>query len=152
MSNFQDAVFSDEQINVFIKNGIPAELNDHVDVRKRLARFRINEIRDQRIFAGIIFKEKRFQTDSEAQRNITGAVVSITALPESVQAGYVQQWIAMDNSIVEFSVAEFVQFGQVVGKHVATHKLQASTFKQRLENAESVEAAQAIVAEYLAAA
>lgn len=125
---------------------ISAEFEQH----KQAARVEINRMRDTRICAGVEFPADSgvmFDSDDAAQKNINGAV-TMCMIAQSSGTAFEQDWIAQDNRVITLDAAGVIGLGVTVGKHVGLHKLQANTYKNRIDTATDTDAVQFFVDEY----
>ena len=93
-----------------------------------------------------------YDANEAAKVNIGGAVTTFLALSGMGQGDdFSQDWIAVDDSTHALNGAKIVELGMMVGSSISEIMVTANLSKVALAAAESIEAAEAIVADYKAA-
>ncbi|ELZ8939020.1 DUF4376 domain-containing protein, partial [Campylobacter coli] len=91
---------------------------------------------------GFLFQEKIYQSSNEDQLRINGAVTNALVNPNLVSH---IEWIALDNTITNFSVDEFKIFASSMAYFVQETIFKASALKEKARNAQSKEELDLIV-------
>lgn len=98
----------------------------------------VNQERNKRVNAGFTWNGKEFQSDSNSRENISGAATSATAYivnggsPDEI---YWQSpdtpfiWLATDNTSVQMTPVEVIDFGNTALAHKKAHIFAARTLK-----------------------
>lgn len=121
-----------------------AVINKELEIYKRVLLDKINAICNQRIDAGVMFAGKLFDSDTEAQLNVTGTAVQA----QLIGANFSIDWIAYDNSIATLDARGIAGLGIAIGQHKTAKKIEANTYKMQILAAETTEQAQAALDAY----
>ena len=86
------------------------------------------------------YKGKIYQIDESSKVNINGKISAIL-LSQNTEAPIQNvNWIAKDNSITQFTTAEFLAFSQAVANHIETILFKNDELRTAINKAKSLEA------------
>lgn len=150
-------VYSDDLLSG-VDGFYPAQSKERVDAAvltqyKTDQRAAINAARTQKIEAATVELDGViYDANETAKVNISGAVTTFLAMSGLGKGDqFKQPWIAVDDSVNELDGAKIVELGMLVGSKISSIMAEANVAKVALEAAESVAAADAVVAGYYAA-
>lgn len=90
------------------------------------------------------YKGKVYQIDESSKTNINGKISAIL-LSQNTESPITQvNWIAKDNTITEFSTADFLAFSQAVANHIESVLFKHDELRTRVNSASSIDEIKAI--------
>lgn len=90
------------------------------------------------------YKDKIYQIDERSKTNINGKISDILLSQNIKKPIESVAWIAKDNSITQFSTAEFLAFSQAIASYIETILFENDALRTAINNAETLEALNAI--------
>ena len=126
----------------------PAELAQQLSVKKNELIAIINAERDKRIAGTVQYLGSVFDTDRDAQQNITGAAV-LAQLALAQGAAFNIDWVTYSNDPIALDAMGVIELGQVVAQHKSAKIIEARNYKDAILNAATAEVAQAVFNEYM---
>ena len=132
----------DEEANTYY---IDYELRDvSLDVAKAIKLNELAEIKSDKL-ASFEFKGKIYQIDDNSKININGKISAILLSQNSEAPIQNVAWIAKDNSITQFSTAEFLAFSQAIASYIDTILFKNDQLRTAINKAKNLEALNKIV-------
>lgn len=116
---------------------------------KQMTIKQINTERDKRIANGIEINGATFDTDTNAQQNVTGAAL-LASIAMSQNMPYTVDWVTHSNTVVTLDAQQVIGLGMAIAQHKSANIIEARNAKDAVLNASSIEAAQAALDDYLA--
>lgn len=90
------------------------------------------------------YKGRIYQIDESSKTNINGKISAIL-LSQNTEAPIQNvSWIAKDNTITEFSTADFLAFSQAVANHIESVLFKHDELRTRVNSASSIDEIKAI--------
>lgn len=90
------------------------------------------------------YQDKVYQIDDSSKTNMNGKISAIL-LSQNTEAPITQvNWIAKDNTITQFSTAEFLAFSQAVASYIESVLFKNDGLRTRVNNASSIDEIKAI--------
>ena len=113
--------------------------NDDLEIQRFIKLEKLKNIKDSKL-SEFSYQDKIYQIDESSKVNINGKISAIL-LSQNTEAPIKNvNWIAKDNSITEFSTAEFLAFSQAVANHIETILFKNDQLRTAINNAKSLEA------------
>lgn len=85
------------------------------------------------------YKGKIYQIDESSKTNINGKISAIL-LSQNTESPIIQvNWIAKDNTITEFSTAEFLAFSQEIANYIESVLFKHDELRTRVNSASSID-------------
>ena len=132
----------DEEANTYY---IDYELRDvSLDVAKAIKLEELAEIKAEKL-ASFEFKGKIYQIDESSKININGKISAILLSQNTEKPIQSVAWIAKDNSITQFSTAEFLAFSQAIASYIESVLFKHDELRTSINKAKSLEALNKIV-------
>ena len=132
----------DEETNTYY---IDYELRDvSLDVAKTIKLNELAELKSEKL-ASFEFKGKIYQIDDNSKININGKISAILLSQNTERPIKNVAWIAKDNTITEFSTAEFLAFSQAIASYIETILFKNDQLRTAINKAKSLEALNKIV-------
>ena len=132
----------DEEANTYY---IDYELRDvSLESGKAIKLNELAEIKSEKL-ASFEFKGKIYQIDESSKVNINGKISAIL-LSQNTEAPIKSvNWIAKDNTITQFSTAEFLAFSQAIASYIETILFKNDQLRTAINKTKSLEALNKIV-------
>ena len=90
------------------------------------------------------YQDKIYQIDESSKVNINGKISAIL-LSQNTESPITQvNWIAKDNSITQFSTAEFLLFSQAIANYIESVLFKHDELRTRVNSASSIDEIKAI--------
>ena len=86
------------------------------------------------------YQDKIYQIDESSKTNINGKISAILLSQNTEKPIQSVAWIAKDNSITQFSTAEFLAFSQAIASYIETILFKNDTLRTAINKAKSLEA------------
>ena len=127
----------DEEANTYY---IDYELRDvSLDVAKTIKLIELAEIKSEKL-ASFEFKGKIYQIDDNSKININGKISAILLSQNTESPIQNVAWIAKDNTITQFTTAEFLAFSQAIANYIETILFKNDQIRTAIKKAKSLEA------------
>ena len=127
----------DEEANTYY---IDYELRDvSLDDAKTIKLNELAEIKSEKL-ASFEFKGKIYQIDESSKININGKISAILLSQNTERPIQSVNWIAKDNTITQFTTAEFLAFSQAIASYIETILFKNDTLRTAINKAKSLEA------------
>ena len=86
------------------------------------------------------YNDKIYQIDESSKVNINGKISAILLSQNTERPIQNVNWIAKDNTITQFSTAEFIAFSQAIASYIETILFKNDEFRTAINKAKSLEA------------
>lgn len=117
--------------------------NDDLEIQKYIKLARLKNIKDSKL-SEFSYNGKIYQIDESSKTNINGKI-SATLLAQNTEQPITQvSWIAKDNTITQFSTAEFLAFSQAIASYIETTLFQNDTLRTAINQAKNLDDLNAI--------
>ena len=127
--------FNQEQLSAYESN----IKSDDLESKKYIKLARLKSIKDSKL-SEFSYKDKIYQIDESSKTNINGKISAIL-LSQNTEAPIESvAWIAKDNSITQFSTAEFLAFSQAIASYIETILFKNDELRTAINQAKSLEA------------
>ena len=127
--------FNQEQLIAYESNS----KSDDLENRKYIKLARLKSIKDSKL-SEFSYRDKIYQIDDNSKVNINGKISAIL-LSQNTEAPIQNvNWIAKDNSITQFSTAEFLAFSQAIASYIETILFKNDQLRTSINKAKSLEA------------
>ena len=127
--------FNHEQLSQYESN----IKSDDLESKKYIKLARLKSIKDSKL-SEFSYKDKIYQIDESSKTNINGKISAIL-LSQNTEAPIKSvNWIAKDNSITQFTTAEFLAFSQAIASYIETILFKNDELRTSINKAKSLEA------------
>ena len=127
--------FNHEQLSQYESN----IKSDDLESKKYIKLARLKSIKDSKL-SEFSYNDKIYQIDESSKTNINGKISAIL-LSQNTEAPIQNvNWIAKDNSITQFSTAEFLAFSQAIASYIETILFKNDQLRTAINKAKSLEA------------
>ena len=132
----------DEETNIY---HIDYELRDvSLDRAKAIKLNELAEIKAEKL-ASFEFKGNIFQLDGDSKVNINGKISAILLSQNTEAPIQSVNWITKDNSIIQFTTAEFLAFSQAIANYIESVLFKHDELRTAINNAKTIQALNKIV-------
>ena len=127
--------FNHEQLSQYESN----IKSDDLESKKYIKLARLRSIKDSKL-SEFSYKDKIYQIDESSKTNINGKISAIL-LSQNTEAPIQNvNWIAKDNTITQFSTAEFLAFSQAIASYIEMILFKNDELRTAINKAKSLEA------------
>ena len=127
--------FNQEQLTAYESNS----KSDDLENKKYIKLARLKSIKDSKL-SEFSYQDKIYQIDESSKTNINGKISAIL-LSQNTEAPIKSvNWIAKDNSITQFTTAEFLAFSQAIASYIETILFKNDELRTSINKAKSLEA------------
>ena len=127
--------FNQEQLIAYESN----IKSDDLESKKYIKLARLKSIKDSKL-SEFSYKDKIYQIDESSKTNINGKISAIL-LSQNTEAPIKSvNWIAKDNTITQFSTAEFLAFSQAIASYIEMILFKNDELRTAINKAKSLEA------------
>ena len=113
--------------------------NDDLEIQRFIKLNELKSIKDAKL-SEFSYNDKIYQIDEGSKVNINGKISAIL-LSQNTEAPIKSvNWIAKDNSITQFSTAEFLAFSQAIASYIETILFKNDQLRNAINKAKSLEA------------
>ena len=117
--------------------------NDDLEIQRFIKLSELKNIKDSKL-SEFIYQDKVYQIDESSKTNMNGKISAIL-LSQNTEAPITQvNWIAKDNTITQFTAAEFLVFSQAVASYIESVLFKNDELRTRVTNASSIDEIKAI--------
>ena len=127
--------FNHEQLSQYESN----IKSDDLESKKYIKLARLRSIKDSKL-SEFSYKDKVYQIDESSKTNINGKISAILLSQNTEKPIQSVAWIAKDNSITQFSTAEFLAFSQAIASYIETILFKNDELRTAINKAKSLEA------------
>ena len=131
--------FNQEQLTAYESNS----KSDDLESKKYIKLARLKSIKDSKL-SEFSYNDKIYQIDESSKTNINGKISAILLSQNTERPIQSVNWIAKDNSITQFSTAEFLAFCQAIASYIETILFKNDELRTAINKAKSLEALNAI--------
>lgn len=111
--------------------------NDDLEIQKYIKLEKLKSIKDSKL-SEFSYQDKIYQIDESSKVNINGKISAIL-LSQNTEAPIQNvAWIAKDNSITQFTTAEFLAFSQAIANYIESVLFKHDELRTRVNSASSV--------------
>ena len=113
--------------------------SDDLEIQRIIKLEKLKSIKDSKL-SEFSYKDKIYQIDDNSKVNINGKISAIL-LSQNTEAPIQNvNWIAKDNTITQFTTAEFVAFSQAIANYIETILFKNDQLRNAINKAKSLEA------------
>ena len=127
--------FNHEQLSQYESN----IKSDDLESKKYIKLARLRSIKDSKL-SEFSYNDKIYQIDESSKTNINGKISAILLSQNTERPIQNVNWIAKDNSITQFSTAEFLTFSQAIASYIETILFKNDKLRTAINQAKSLEA------------
>ena len=113
--------------------------SDDLESKKYIKLARLKSIKDSKL-SEFSYKDKVYQIDESSKTNINGKISAILLSQNTEAPIQSVSWIAKDNTITQFSTAEFLAFSQAIASYIETILFKNDELRTSINKAKSLEA------------
>ena len=126
--------FNQEQLTAYESNS----KSDDLESKKYIKLARLKSIKDSKL-SEFSYQDKIYQIDESSKTNINGKISAILLSQNTEKPIQSVAWIAKDNSITQFSTAEFLAFSQAIASYIETILFKNDELRTRVNSASSID-------------
>ena len=127
--------FNQEQLTAYESN----IKSDDLESKKYIKLARLKSIKDSKL-SEFSYQDKIYQIDESSKTNINGKISAILLSQNTEKPIQSVNWIAKDNTITQFSTAEFLAFSQAIASYIETILFKNDELRTSINKAKSLEA------------
>ena len=127
--------FNQEQLTAYESNS----KSDDLESKKYIKLARLKSIKDSKL-SEFSYQDKIYQIDESSKTNINGKISAILLSQNTERPIQNVNWIAKDNSITQFTTAEFLAFSQAIASYIETILFKNDELRTAINKAKSLEA------------
>ena len=117
--------------------------SDDLEIQRFIKIGQLKNIKDSKL-SEFSYNDKIYQIDESSKTNMNGKISAIL-LSQNTEAPITQvNWIAKDNTITQFSTAEFLAFSQAVASYIESVLFKNDELRNRVNSASSIDEIKAI--------
>ena len=113
--------------------------SDDLEIQRFIKLEKLKSIKDSKL-SEFSYKDKIYQIDESSKTNINGKISAILLSQNTERPIQSVNWIAKDNSITQFSTAEFLAFSQAIASYIETILFKNDALRTSINKAKSLEA------------
>ena len=113
--------------------------NDDLEIQRFIKLEKLKSIKDSKL-SEFSYQDKIYQIDDNSKVNINGKISAILLSQNTEKPIESVNWIAKDNSITQFTTAEFLAFSQAIASYIETILFQNDKLRNAINKAKSLEA------------
>ena len=118
--------------------------NDDLEIQRFIKLEKLKSIKDSKL-SEFSYNDKIYQIHESSKTNINGKISAILLSQNTESPIQNVAWIAKDNSITQFSTAEFLAFSQAIASYIEMILFKNDTLRNAINKAKSLEALNKIV-------
>ena len=127
--------FNQEQLTAYESNS----KSDDLESKKYIKLARLKSIKDSKL-SEFSYQDKIYQIDESSKTNLNGKI-SVILLSQNTESPIQNvAWIAKDNTITQFTTAEFLAFSQAIASYIETILFKNDELRTSINKAKSLEA------------
>ena len=112
--------------------------SDDLEIQRYIKLSELKSIKDSKL-SEFSYQDKIYQIDDNSKVNINGKISAILLSQNTEKPIESVNWIAKDNSITQFSTAEFLAFSQAIANYIESVLFKHDELRTRVNNASSIE-------------
>ena len=113
--------------------------SDDLEIQRYIKLSELKSIKDSKL-SEFSYQDKIYQIDESSKTNINGKISAILLSQNTEKPIQSVNWIAKDNSITQFSTAEFLAFSQAIASYIETILFKNDQLRTAINKAKSLEA------------
>ena len=113
--------------------------NDDLEIQRFIKLEKLKNIKDSKL-SEFSYNDKIYQIDEGSKVNINGKISAILLAQSTKKPIESVAWIAKDNTITQFTTAEFLAFSQAIASYIETILFQNDKLRTAINKAKSLEA------------
>lgn len=117
--------------------------SDDLEIQRFIKLDKLKNIKDSKL-SEFSYQDKVYQIDDSSKTNMNGKISAILLSQNSESPIQSVSWIAKDNTITEFSTAEFLVFSQAVASYIESVLFKNDELRTRVNNASNIDEIKAI--------
>ena len=118
--------------------------SDDLEIQRYIKLEKLKSIKDAKL-SEFSYQDKIYQIDEASKVNINGKISAILLSQNTEAPIQSVNWIAKDNTITQFSTAEFLAFSQAIANYIETILFKNDQLRTAINNAKSIQALNKIV-------
>ena len=112
--------------------------SDDLEIQRYIKLSELKSIKDSKL-SEFSYQDKIYQIDESSKVNINGKISAIL-LSQNTESPITQvNWIAKDNTITQFSTAEFLAFSQAIASYIESVLFKHDELRTRVNSANSID-------------
>lgn len=112
--------------------------SDDLEIQRFIKLSELKNIKNSKL-SEFIYQDKVYQIDENSKVNLNGKVSAILLAQSTKKPIESVAWIAKDNTITQFSTAEFLAFSQAIANHIETILFKNDELRTRANSAKSID-------------
>ena len=113
--------------------------SDDLEIQRYIKLSELKNIKDSKL-SEFSYKDKVYQIDESSKTNINGKISAILLSQNTEKPIQSVNWIAKDNTITQFSTAEFLAFSQAIASYIEMILFKNDQLRNAINKAKSLEA------------
>ena len=113
--------------------------SDDLEIQRFIKLSELKNIKDSKL-SEFSYNDKIYQIDESSKTNINGKISAILLSQNTERPIQSVSWIAKDNTITQFSTAEFLAFSQAIASYIETILFKNDQLRTAINKAKSLEA------------
>ena len=113
--------------------------SDDLEIQRFIKLEKLKSIKDSKL-SEFSYNDKIYQIDESSKTNINGKISAILLSQNTEKPIQSVNWIAKDNTITQFSTAEFLAFSQAIASYIETILFKNDQLRTAINKAKSLEA------------
>ena len=118
--------------------------SDDLEIQRFIKLEKLKSIKDSKL-SEFSYNDKIYQIDDNSKVNINGKISAILLSQNTEAPIQSVAWIAKDNSITQFSTAEFLAFSQGIASYIESVLFKHDELRTAINNAKTIQALNKIV-------
>ena len=118
--------------------------NDDLEIQRYIKLEKLKSIKDSKL-SEFSYQDRIYQIDDNSKVNINGKISAILLSQNTEKPIQSVSWIAKDNTITEFSTAEFLAFSQAIANYIESVLFKHDELRTAINNAKTIQALNKIV-------
>ena len=112
--------------------------SDDLEIQRFIKLEKLKNIKDSKL-SEFSYKDKIYQIDDNSKVNINGKISAILLSQNTKAPIQSVSWIAKDNTITQFSTAEFLAFSQAIANYIESVLFKHDELRTRVNSASSID-------------
>ena len=112
--------------------------NDDLEIQRFIKLDQLKNIKDSKL-SEFIYQGKVYQIDESSKTNMNGKISAILLSQSTESPIQSVNWIAKDNTITQFTTAEFLAFSNAVASYIESVLFKNDELRTRVNNANSID-------------
>ena len=112
--------------------------SDDLEIQRFIKLETLKSIKDSKL-SELSYQDKIYQIDESSKTNINGKISAILLSQNTEKPIQSVAWIAKDNSITQFTTAEFLAFSQAIANYIESVLFKHDELRTRVNSASSID-------------